>query len=195
MAFKIYLLNSRRSLSCASVRRWSTASFTTRSRPGSAPNTSPSAIRRSSTPGRPPCWRSAEESVSSRPWRVGLLLGIPVAIAARAGKRPKRDARCLVGPTARLLVVMGVCALISGIIGFVPARRGSLFLVEPLSELIPLEKHAAFLADLRAHSMSCLAGLVGGLVVIGSVWRSRGRARSCANDVAGRVRPTGISWK
>ena len=34
----------------------------------------------------------------------------------------------------------------------------------------------AFLADLWAHSASYLIGFVGGLVLIGRVWRSRGRA-------------------
>lgn len=108
-------------------------------------------------------------------WWVGLLLGVPLAVAARAGSRPKRDARSLVRPILILLAVMAVCALISGTIGFLLARRGDVFLVEPLSDLIPLEKHAAFLADLWAHSASYLIGFVGGLVVIVSVWRSRGR--------------------
>jgi hypothetical protein len=33
-----------------------------------------------------------------------------------------------------------------------------------------------FLADMWAHAASYLVGLVGGLVVVARVWRSRGRA-------------------
>src|SRR6187200_1060627 len=43
-------------------------------------------------------------------WWVGLLLGPPLAFAARAGRRPKRHVRTLVCPILNLLVVMGACA-------------------------------------------------------------------------------------
>src|SRR4051794_2635354 len=43
-------------------------------------------------------------------WWVGLMLGVPLAIAARAGRRPKRDVRSLVRPIAWLLLVMAVSA-------------------------------------------------------------------------------------
>src|SRR5262245_61211379 len=38
-------------------------------------------------------------------WWAGLLLGIPLALAARAGGRPKRTPRSLVRPVAILLFV------------------------------------------------------------------------------------------
>src|SRR5215213_7445568 len=50
-------------------------------------------------------------------WWVGLLLGVPLAVSARAGGRPKRDARSLVRPILGLMVVMGVCATLAGIAG------------------------------------------------------------------------------
>src|SRR3954463_16695995 len=43
-------------------------------------------------------------------WWVGLLLGIPLAVAARAGRRPWRGVRSLVRPVLTLLLVMGGCA-------------------------------------------------------------------------------------
>src|ERR1700693_1678516 len=50
-------------------------------------------------------------------WWVGLFLGIPLAVVARAGPRPKRSAASLVKPIACLLAVMAVCAALAGFIG------------------------------------------------------------------------------
>ena len=44
-------------------------------------------------------------------WWVGLILGILLALAARAGRRPERDAGTLVKPIAILMLVCGVCAI------------------------------------------------------------------------------------
>jgi hypothetical protein len=108
-------------------------------------------------------------------WWVGLLLGIPLAIAARAGRRPPREVRSLVRPVVALLVVMGTCALLAGLAGLGLGQSGVVFLLEPLASQVPRERHASFLADLWAHSASYFVGFVGGLVVIARVWRSRGR--------------------
>lgn len=113
-------------------------------------------------------------------WWVGLLLGIPLAIAARAGHRPRRGVRSLVRPVAILLLIMGGCALPAGLVGFALGRGGAVYLVEPLASLVPREIHAHYLADLWAHSASYLVGLVGGIVVIVRVWRSRGRPDQAA---------------
>jgi len=108
-------------------------------------------------------------------WWVGLLLGVPLAVAARAGRRPRRDVRSLVRPVVTLLLVMGGCALVAGVVGFVLGERGAVWLVEPMASLVPRARHARFLADLWAHSASYFVGFVGGVVVIVRVWRSRGR--------------------
>lgn len=108
-------------------------------------------------------------------WWVGLLLGVPLAVAARAGSWPKRDALSLARPIAILLAVMAGCALAAGLVGWVAASNGAVVLVEPLASRVPREKHVAFLADLWAHSASYLVGFVGGLVIIVLVCCSRGR--------------------
>jgi hypothetical protein len=108
-------------------------------------------------------------------WWVGFLLGIPLAIAARTGRRPKRTAASLSRPILKLLLVMGLCALFAGLVGFLLASTGAVYLLEPLASDVPRRQHPRFLADLWAHSASYFVGFVGGLVVIASVWRSRGR--------------------
>jgi H+/Cl- antiporter ClcA len=109
-------------------------------------------------------------------WWVGLLLGIPLAAVARAGSRPKRTVGSLVRPVAWLLVVTAVCALITGLAGWLLARSGVVFLVGPIADELPPDRHPLFLADLWAHTASYLVGFVGGLVVFVRVWRSRGRS-------------------
>jgi hypothetical protein len=108
-------------------------------------------------------------------WWVGALLGLPLALAARAGRHPRKGVRSLVRPIFNLLLVMGVCALIAGLVGFALATSGVVYLLEPLATDVPRPRHARFLADLWAHSASYFAGFVGGLMVIVRVWRSRSR--------------------
>ena len=99
-------------------------------------------------------------------WWVGVGLGIPLAIAARAGKRTKRSVRDLIRPIAVLLGIMAVLALLAGIVGALLASAGWVTLRGPLAESVPADNHVAFLADAFAHSISYLAGAVGGLVII-----------------------------
>jgi hypothetical protein len=106
-------------------------------------------------------------------WWVGLLLGMPLAFVARYGSRPKRSIGSLVRPVVSLLAVTGVCAFGAGVIGWLLARSGFVFLTESLAERVPTDRHIAYLADLWAHSASYLIGIVGGIVVLIQVWRSR----------------------
>src|SRR5438552_5033548 len=87
-------------------------------------------------------------------WWVGLVLGVPLAIAARAGSWPTRSLGSLVRPAAWLLVVMAVCALAAGVTGSLLARNGAVFLVGPIAQKLPPDRHVPFLADLWAHLAS-----------------------------------------
>lgn len=109
-------------------------------------------------------------------WWVGLLLGIPLAFAARAGKRPQRSAASLVTPIAILLAAMGLCAFVAGLVGYSLSSRGAVFLTGWLASAVPPEKHILFITDAWAHSASYGVGFVGGIILIASVWRSRARA-------------------
>jgi hypothetical protein len=120
-------------------------------------------------------------------WWVGLLLGVPLAVVARAGSRPKRSVGSMVRPVACLLAVMAACALAAGVVGWRLASSGAVVLVGPVARELPADRHVPFLADMWAHSASYLVGLVGGVVVMVLVWRSRGRAAG-APDAEPRTR-------
>jgi hypothetical protein len=119
-------------------------------------------------------------------WWVGLLLGVLLAQAARAGSRPQRSAMSLWRPILGLLAVMAICAAAAGMFGWMLASIGAVHLVGPITQRLPAERHIPFLADLWAHSASYLVGLAGSVIVMVLVWRSRGQAAlDCAtrNDV------------
>lgn len=106
-------------------------------------------------------------------WWVGLLLGVPLAIAARAGSRPKRSVRSLIRPIASLFGVTAVAALGAGVIGWFLAKAGAVILVGPIAHQVPPDRHVPYLVDLWAHSASYFVGFVGGIVIVVRVWRSR----------------------
>jgi predicted outer membrane lipoprotein len=106
-------------------------------------------------------------------WWVGLILGVPLACAARCGARPALSARELLRPLLVLLSCMSGVALLAGLVGHFAATSSIVFLVEPLASLVPKERHIAFLTDLWAHLASYGSGLVGGLILIGLTWRRR----------------------
>lgn len=106
-------------------------------------------------------------------WWAGVLIGFPLAFASRLGSQTKRSAGSLVVPIAKLLGFMACCAAVAGLVGFVLATLGNIWLVGPMAELVPREKHRYFLADLWAHNASYLSGFGGGLALAANVWRTR----------------------
>jgi hypothetical protein len=113
-------------------------------------------------------------------WWVGLVLGVPLALAARVGAWPKRSAAQLVKPIALLMLACGLCALIAGLVGNRLAAGGIVRLYEPLASRLPPDRHIAFLTDLWAHSAGYLAGLACGIVLV--VVIIVGRARVARRD-------------
>jgi hypothetical protein len=109
-------------------------------------------------------------------WWAGLLLGVPLAVAARVGPWPPRSPGSLIRPIAVLMSVMAGGALLAGIAGWFLANAGVVFLVGAIAEEVPADKHVRFLADLWAHSASYLVGFVGGFIAIFHIWRSRVRS-------------------
>jgi hypothetical protein len=125
-------------------------------------------------------------------WWVGLGMGIPLAIAARAGKRPQRDVGSLVRPIALLLGTTAVLAVVFAMIGHTAASRGWVVLLEPLASRVPFEKHDAFLADLWAHSASYFFGVVGAVILISRTWLCRKSAVTSKACRGSRQRPRQI---
>jgi hypothetical protein len=103
-------------------------------------------------------------------WWVGVLLGIPLAIAARAGTRPKLAARDLLPLIRSLLLVMAVCAVLAGIAGFAWGT-----VPHEVAQLLPPQVHRRFVADWWAHNASYASGFVGGVVL----WVLAYRMRRC----------------
>ena len=106
-------------------------------------------------------------------WWVGAGLGIGLAIAARAGRRPKTEPRALIRPLLLLLAVTAALAAASGLLGHIAATNRWILLVPRLADRIPEDRHARFLAVGTAHTVSYAAGALGGLVLIVRTWRSR----------------------
>ena len=111
-------------------------------------------------------------------WWAGFLLGWPLAFAARAGQGPRLDPQSLVRPIGMLLAVMAISAALAGLIGYLLAKSGAIFLLGPLADRIPRDRHAAFLADLWTHLASYAVGFVGGIIVIIRVRLSRRSVRA-----------------
>ena len=103
-------------------------------------------------------------------WWMGALLGVPLAIVARAGSRPKLNVRDLARPIGFLLLAMAVIALASGLAGFYWGR-----LDQSVAAFLPQDMHQRFLADAWAHTASYASGLVGGLALCAVAYRERVR--------------------
>jgi hypothetical protein len=104
-------------------------------------------------------------------WWVGLLLGVLLAVAARAGSRVKLTASQLVRPLIKLLSIMASLSLAAGIIGYFLQGLG----MEYYATAIPKQIRHTFYADLWAHTTSYLSGLIGGITLCIIVWRNRSR--------------------
>jgi hypothetical protein len=110
-------------------------------------------------------------------WWAGLLLGIPLAMAARVGSRPKRTVGSLRKPVLLLLGLMAGFALVSGVAGYTLGTMGTILVPAELLNGIPAQKYAGFQACLFAHQMSYNVAFVGGGMIIAWVWVSRKRMR------------------
>ena len=68
---------------------------------------------------------------------------------------------------------MSICALVSGVIGYILTALRVIAPPNELRNLIAEPKHAAFMADAFAHEASYIVGIVGSLVVVERTWHTR----------------------
>ena len=106
-------------------------------------------------------------------WWVGLLLGIPMAFAARFGDRPKRSIKSLLRPLGILVCVMAGFAVLAGVLGYLAASAHLVSLRAWIALKVPENRHVLFLTDLWIHLSSYGSGFVGGAILCRHVWRSR----------------------
>jgi hypothetical protein len=82
--------------------------------------------------GHPPIFHTASPTFLALAWGViatwwvGMPFSAALAIAARAGSKPKLNARLLFRPMALLFLAMALCAVAAGLAGAILARGGSL---------------------------------------------------------------------
>lgn len=106
-------------------------------------------------------------------WWMGAFLGVLLAFSARAGRGSKIAAGELIRPIAKLLLTMAVLAAAAGLTGYVLAGRGAIAPPKWIAAVLPPARHARFMADWWAHSMSYLVGFVGGIALCVTTFRKR----------------------
>ena len=111
-------------------------------------------------------------------WWMGLFLGLLLALASRAGSRPKLPVTALLKPIGILLLVMAACAAVSGLTGFVLTRRGALAPPAWIASRLAPSAYAAFMADWWAHNASYAVGFFGGIVLCTVQFRRRAERRT-----------------
>jgi hypothetical protein len=90
-------------------------------------------------------------------WWAGGALGVLLATAARAGRRPKLEAGELMLPVLRVMLLSGAVASIAGIIGYVIASAGWVHLVGAFATRMPSNRHVAFISVGWIHTAAYLS--------------------------------------
>ena len=106
-------------------------------------------------------------------WWVGLILGIPLAAAARLGPRPQRSARSLIRPLAVLALAVGCWAAVIGSVAWFAATRGWISLSAEMATKLQPDQQLPYLVDLWIHNASYAGGCFGALCLMAWVWWTR----------------------
>ncbi len=99
-------------------------------------------------------------------WWVGLYLAIPLYFISFRGPWPKRTIPSLIKPIIILMLICGICAAITGSIGYWMAETNRIHLDEFWSQAIPKHQHSRFLAVWLTHNASYYTGYAGGIIIM-----------------------------
>lgn len=134
------------------------------------------------TVAHPPIFPVASPALVALCWGVastigiGLVFGVLLTLVADSGGTPPLTASRLAGPVATLLGVTALAAFAAGWCGYFLAQSGAIAIPAGYADVVPAERHHAFMAVWFAHGASYLTGLSGGAILVLRVWRARGGA-------------------
>lgn len=109
-------------------------------------------------------------------WWVGLILGLLLALAGRAGKWEKRSAGSFIRPLLILFAACGTASVLFGILGHRLVILGKVPFLEGMSGAISPESRPGYMAALWMHTASYTAAAMGGLILAVGVFTGRLRS-------------------
>lgn len=109
-------------------------------------------------------------------WWVGLILGTLLAFCARLGSWPRMELKSLKRPISVLMIVSGSLAMLAGLSGWALTQLSGSWTIGFWASEIEPERHARFAFAAWAHSISYIAGGIGGIVIAARSLRWRKRA-------------------
>lgn len=98
-------------------------------------------------------------------WWVGLPMGILLASFNYIGRLPSLPAKEVVILMLKILRILFILAMFSGLTGYLLADYGVVYLPEHLADSIEPKKHTAFLSDGFAHTASYIGGVFGTIIL------------------------------
>lgn len=98
-------------------------------------------------------------------WWGGLILGLVLTVAARAGRGKPREPGELIRPVGVLLVGVAAVTLCCGVSAWYNAAMANVSLGEPWASAIPPERQRWFLIVACAHFGSYLSAVMGGVLL------------------------------
>jgi hypothetical protein len=108
-------------------------------------------------------------------WWGGLLLGLGLAAAARAGSAPPASARTLWRAVAVVLATVGTASALACVGSLHNADLLGVSVGELWASAVPAERQRLLLAVANTHFTTYTSATLGGVVTCVWVWRGRGR--------------------
>lgn len=115
-------------------------------------------------------------------WWLGAALGTLLAIAARAGNRPRFKWQFFIRPMFGLVLMMTLVAMAAGIFGYVATRNGALELYYSVARHIEPVKRAAFMGNQCAQLAAYWAAAISGTYLCVWVWKKRAEVEAMSKS-------------